>query len=135
MELNGELVGIHVFDNTSDSSAFGSITITNLDNNSVIFSNTYGDLGPFNSNSSFDAQLLLPYDTLIQVTMQAREFSLARIYFGATQVAAAGWHNGSPNPTYTTQFTIASVAEPELMGFLAFALLATIVGARRRRVQ
>jgi hypothetical protein len=105
-DCSSESVEVYVYDMTSDPSAYGSITITDLDTSTVLFSKTYGDLGDY-GNPGFAADAFtLPVNKPLKIDYSGQEFSRAAFLLGADVVAAGGWHNGN-YPTYSTVITIA----------------------------
>jgi hypothetical protein len=105
-DCTSELVEVYVYDMTQDSSAYGSITITDLDSGTVLFSKTYGELGEYYQPGWAADSFLLPVDKPLQIDYSGQEFSRAAFLLGTEVMAAGGWWNGN-YPTYSTILTIA----------------------------
>lgn len=105
-DCTSELVEVYVYDMTYDSSAYGSITITDLDTSTVLFSKTYGDCGTYDSPGSLADTFNLPVNKPLKIDYSGEEFSRAAFLLGNEVVAAGGSWNGV-YPTYSTVITIA----------------------------
>lgn len=137
--LTGETVGVHVYDKTFDSTAYGRITITDLTTNSILYDFTSGDYGPGVYAATFDtAPFVLPYGDLLQYQFSGQEYTNMSEIFGSTVVASGGTYNGT-YPTYMTTETItkpSSVPDAGMTLGLLLLALAALLGASRfcRRV-
>jgi hypothetical protein len=105
-DCSSELVEVYVYDMTDDSSAYGSITITDLDTSTVLFSKTYGDYGYYDSPGSAADTFTLPINKPLKIDYSGQEFSRAAFLLGNEVMAAGGWWNDN-YPTYSTVITIA----------------------------
>ena len=105
-DCTSELVEVYVYDMTYDSSAYGSITITDLDTSTVLFSKTYGNCGDYNSPGFLADTLNLPVNKPLKIDYSGEEFSRAAFILGDEVVAAGGSWNGV-YPTYSTVITVA----------------------------
>lgn len=104
-DCTSEQVEVYVYDMTEDGSAYGSITITDLDSGTVLFSKTYGDLGGYYDPGWAADRFVLPVNKPLRIDYSGQEFSRAAFLLGTEVMAAGGWWNGS-YPTYSTVLTI-----------------------------
>lgn len=104
-DCSSESVEVYVYDMTYDSSAYGSITITDLDTSTVLFSKTYGDCGTYDYPGFLADTFNLPVNKPLKIDYSGEEFSRAAFILGDTVVAAGGSWNGV-YPTYSTVITI-----------------------------
>jgi len=95
-------VAVTIRDGTSDDSAFATVNVTATDTTSL-YSATFGNYGTFFVPGTFDTTFTLPCDTTFTLSLEAREFSEAKIYVGPTEEASRGWaYAPSGNATYST---------------------------------
>ncbi|BBA32796.1 outer membrane autotransporter barrel domain protein [Methylocaldum marinum] len=108
-ESDGQLAEVHVAEGTMDPASFGHIRITDLSANSVLFEQTYGELGGVccspQIRGSFAEQLLLPYATPLQIDMNGQEFSGMSVLYGDKTVASGGTAYDQ-YPSFSTSLTI-----------------------------
>lgn len=127
-EADGELCEIYVYDSTNDSSAFGEITITNVDLGSTVFSKKYDNLPfDFNNRGGYGEAVLLPYNTNLEININGQEFSHFTVFLGADIVAhGSAYHGEHPDWTGTAYI----VPEPTTILLLG---LGSLVFIRKRR--
>jgi len=134
VDSGGENVAVTLYDNTDDTSAFASITITDTDTSTVAYANTFdNNCLCFGVNSLTDVATfeLAPGD--YSVTETAHEYSEASVFYGSTNEASAGWFYNVPDPTYTTDFTV-TAATPEPASFALLGAGLTFLGFRARKL-
>ncbi|WP_162144361.1 autotransporter domain-containing protein [Methylocaldum szegediense] len=108
-ESEGQFAEVYVAEGTMDPASFGHIRITDLSTQSILFEQTYGDLGGVccspQIRGSFAQQLVLPYATPLQIDMNGQEFSGMSILYGDT-VVASGRSVDNVFPSFSTSLTI-----------------------------
>lgn len=111
-ESEGQLAEVYVAEGTMDPASFGHIRITDLNTQSILFEQTYGELGGVccspQIRQSFAQQLVLPYATPLQIDMNGQEFSGMSVLYGNTTVASGGTFNNQ-FPSFSTSLTINKV--------------------------
>jgi len=114
-ESEGQRAEVYVTEGTMDQASFGHIRITDLNTESILFEQTYGELGGVccspQIRGSFAQQLVLPYATPLQVDMNGQEFSGMSVIYGNTVVASGGTFN-SQFPSFSTTVTVNTNAPP-----------------------
>ncbi|MGX2030360.1 autotransporter domain-containing protein [Methylocaldum gracile] len=114
-ESEGQLAEVYVAEGTMDPASFGHIRITDLSANSILFEQTYGDLGGIccspQIRGSFAQQLVLPYATPLQIDMNGQEFSGMSVLYGNT-VVASGRTFDNQFPSFSTSLTINTNVPP-----------------------
>jgi len=90
---------VHVYDQTSDGSAYGSLVIVNQLNGDTLWVKTYGDYGSFGAPGTFDDPVgILPYSVPLGVTFTGREYSAFAAVLGDSLVGYGGYAPTLPSP-------------------------------------
>jgi hypothetical protein len=134
-DANGENVAVTTWDYTDDTSAYGSITITDTDTSATVFSNTYYNAcdcygaGVFTDQALFE---LAPGN--YSVNEYGYEYSQAAVFYGSTIESAGGWWNGG-SADFTQSFTVtaATAATPEPASAALIVLGLGAFGVFRRK--
>ncbi len=83
----GETVGIHVYDDTYDTSAYGHVTITDLTTSTVLYNFTSGDYGVYGP-----PERITRHPLCCRITTFCRTISAARNTRTWTSSSAQSWH-------------------------------------------